>query len=191
MTRPRYTFTDTGELEALLDAAQRRWPEIVDRKALLLRPAAEGGSAPGLETESVDVEEQRKRTQAALGQLRSLVDVELLLPDSAWRRLQPSASGGCSWTSQRSSAPRASTLRSGSPASARSRGSSCAETIAIARTAQRELAVKSRHRVPIPDLLIAACAHQHQAAVLHLDRHYSTLARVLTFTPVRLEGVQS
>ncbi len=61
-----------------------------------------------------------------------------------------------------------------------------AETIAIARTAQRELAAKSQHRVPIPDLLIAACAHQHQAAILHVDRHYETLARVLTFTPVRL-----
>ena len=63
-----------------------------------------------------------------------------------------------------------------------------AETIAIARTAQRELAAKSQHRVPIPDLLIAACAQQHQAAVLHLDRHYETLARVLTFRPVRLDG---
>jgi predicted nucleic acid-binding protein len=62
-----------------------------------------------------------------------------------------------------------------------------AETIAIARTAQRELAVKSQHRVPVPDLVIAACAHQHQAAVLHLDRHYETLARVLSFTPIRLE----
>src|SRR5207237_1793683 len=60
-----------------------------------------------------------------------------------------------------------------------------AETIAIARTAQRELAAKSQHRVAIPDLLIAACAQQHQAAVLHLDRHYETLARVLTFRPVR------
>ena len=61
------------------------------------------------------------------------------------------------------------------------------ETIALARTAQRELAAISQHRVPIPDLLIAACAHQHQAAVLHLDRHYDTLARVLSFTPLRLE----
>ena len=60
------------------------------------------------------------------------------------------------------------------------------ETIAIARTAQRELAATSNHRVPIPDLLIAACAQQHQAAVLHLDRHYDTLARVLEFTPIRL-----
>jgi predicted nucleic acid-binding protein len=62
-----------------------------------------------------------------------------------------------------------------------------AETIAIARSAQRELATKSRHRLPIPDLLIAACAHQHHAAVLHMDRHYDTLAGVLIFTPVRLE----
>jgi predicted nucleic acid-binding protein len=61
------------------------------------------------------------------------------------------------------------------------------ETIATAQTAQRELAAQSQHRVPIPDLLIAACAQHHQAAVLHVDRHYDTLARVLTFTPVRLE----
>jgi predicted nucleic acid-binding protein len=61
-----------------------------------------------------------------------------------------------------------------------------AETIATGLTAQRELAAQSQHRVPIPDLLIAACAHQHQAAVLHVDRHYETLARVLAFTPVRL-----
>jgi predicted nucleic acid-binding protein len=61
-----------------------------------------------------------------------------------------------------------------------------AETIATASTAQRELATHGQHRVPIPDLLIGACAHQHQAAVLHVDRHYDTLARVLAFTPVRL-----
>ncbi len=61
------------------------------------------------------------------------------------------------------------------------------ETIAIARTAQRELAATSQHRVPVADLLIAACAHQHQAAVLHVDRHYETLARVLSFTPLRLQ----
>lgn len=61
-----------------------------------------------------------------------------------------------------------------------------AETIVTADTAQRELSTQSQHRVPIPDLLIAACAQQHQAAVLHVDRHYDTLARVLSFTPVRL-----
>ena len=61
------------------------------------------------------------------------------------------------------------------------------ETIATAQTAQRELAGRAQHRVPLPDLIIAACAQQHQAAVLHFDRHYDTLARVLTFTPVRLD----
>ncbi len=61
-----------------------------------------------------------------------------------------------------------------------------AETIAIAITAHRELGERGRHRLPIPDLLIAACAHQHQAAVLHFDRHYDVLAEVLTFESVKL-----
>jgi predicted nucleic acid-binding protein len=61
-----------------------------------------------------------------------------------------------------------------------------AETIATAVTAHRELGQKGRHRLPIPDLLIAACAQQHQAAVLHVDRHYDVLAEVLAFEPVCL-----
>jgi predicted nucleic acid-binding protein len=60
------------------------------------------------------------------------------------------------------------------------------ETVAIAVTAHRELGREGRHRLPIPDLLIAACAQQHQAAVLHLDRHYDVLAEVLAFEPIRL-----
>jgi hypothetical protein len=84
-TKARYTFTDTGDLEALLDAAQRRWPEISDRKSLLLRLAEEGGSALGLQAERVGVEERRKRMRAALERLGRFVDVELLLSDDAWR----------------------------------------------------------------------------------------------------------
>jgi hypothetical protein len=84
-TRPRYTFTDTGDLEALLDAAQRRWPEVADRKMLLLRLAEEGGSALGLDSERLDVETRRARAEAALKRLRKLVDAEVLLSDSAWR----------------------------------------------------------------------------------------------------------
>jgi predicted nucleic acid-binding protein len=61
-----------------------------------------------------------------------------------------------------------------------------AETIAIASGAQRELAQRSQHRVPIPDLLIGACAHQHGADVLHRDRHYDVLASVLSFDPIRV-----
>jgi predicted nucleic acid-binding protein len=61
-----------------------------------------------------------------------------------------------------------------------------AETLQLAVAAHRDLARRGRHRLPIPDLLIATCAQQHQAAVLHLDRHYDALAEVLTFEPVRL-----
>jgi predicted nucleic acid-binding protein len=63
-----------------------------------------------------------------------------------------------------------------------------AETCAIAVGAQRELTSKGHHRVPIPDLLIASCAQQHGADIVHVDRHYDTLARVLRFTPVRAAG---
>lgn len=44
-TKPRYTLTDTGELSEQLDKAQRRWPDIHDRKELLLRLAAAGRDA--------------------------------------------------------------------------------------------------------------------------------------------------
>lgn len=61
-----------------------------------------------------------------------------------------------------------------------------AETFAGAAVAQRELAGRGEHRIPVPDLLIAACAQQHGAGVLHIDRHYDTLATVLSFESVRL-----
>ncbi len=44
-TKPRYTLTDTGELSKQLDRAQRRWPEVRDRKVLLLKLAAAGREA--------------------------------------------------------------------------------------------------------------------------------------------------
>jgi hypothetical protein len=34
--------------------------------------------------------------------------------------------------------------------------------------------------------LARSAAQQHQAAVLHVDRHYDVLAEVLAFEPVRL-----
>ena len=61
-----------------------------------------------------------------------------------------------------------------------------AETVAAASGAQRELAVQSRHRLPIPDLLIAACAQQYGADVVHRDRHYDVLSTVLAFEAVRV-----
>lgn len=63
-----------------------------------------------------------------------------------------------------------------------------AETFAIAVVAQRELAAEGQHRVAVADLLIGACAQQHRADVVHVDRHYDVLARVLAFTPRRAAG---
>jgi hypothetical protein len=83
-TRPRYTFTDTGPLKELLDAAQSRWPEVTDRKALLLRLAEEGRSALELEAAELAGEARRERVKAALERIPQLVDVDLLLSDRAW-----------------------------------------------------------------------------------------------------------
>jgi len=44
-TKPRYTVTDSGAVSELLDEAQRRWPEVHDRKELLLRLAGVGREA--------------------------------------------------------------------------------------------------------------------------------------------------
>jgi hypothetical protein len=77
-------LTDTGHLRDLLDAAQERWPEITDRKALLLKLAEEGHDAMESGDQRVVGEERRARAQAALDRIRSLVDAELLLSDRAW-----------------------------------------------------------------------------------------------------------
>jgi predicted nucleic acid-binding protein len=61
-----------------------------------------------------------------------------------------------------------------------------ASTFAAAQSGQHELARAGHHRVPLPDLLIAACAQRHSAAVLHVDRHFDTLAGVFAFAPMRL-----
>jgi hypothetical protein len=50
-TRPRYTLTDTGVLREQLDEAQRRWPDVRDRKELLLRLAEAGRNAITREAE--------------------------------------------------------------------------------------------------------------------------------------------
>jgi predicted nucleic acid-binding protein len=60
-----------------------------------------------------------------------------------------------------------------------------AATFEAALGAQRELAARGHHRVSIPDLLIAACAQQHAADVLHVDRHFDVLSDVLAFTAIR------
>lgn len=84
-TRPRYTVTDTGSLRLLLDDAQRRWPEIEDRKDLLLLLAQTGHDSLRLSELDAEADRQRERQGAALASLRRLVDWDAIRDDQAWR----------------------------------------------------------------------------------------------------------
>jgi hypothetical protein len=81
-TRPRYTVTDTGQTAELLDLAQRAWPEIADRRQLLLRLTEAGGEA--VEAKLADREQRRERQRLGLERAARLVDVDELLADRAW-----------------------------------------------------------------------------------------------------------
>lgn len=59
-------------------------------------------------------------------------------------------------------------------------------TVSAAESAQRELATAGRHRVSLPDLIIGACAQQHGAEILHVDRHFDVLAETFGFRSIRL-----
>jgi hypothetical protein len=83
-TRPRYTITDTGPLSELLDDAHRRWPEIDDRKQLLLRLAETGHESLRLAEIEVESHQRRDRQIAALLSLRSSVDWDAIRDDQAW-----------------------------------------------------------------------------------------------------------
>jgi hypothetical protein len=63
-TKPRYTITDTGTVSEQLDEAQRRWPDVRDRKELLLRLAAAGQAA--IEREANERGNAIKQTAGAL-----------------------------------------------------------------------------------------------------------------------------
>ena len=84
-TKPRYAITDTGEMARMLDDAQRRWPEVNDRRELLIRLAATGHDAIAAEAAAEDGAARRERQLVALNRARSLVDVDELLSDAAWR----------------------------------------------------------------------------------------------------------
>lgn len=82
-THPRYTVTDTGQTAELLDLAARAWPEVTDRRQLLLRLTEAGGRA--LREELADLEGRRERQREGLERAARLVDVDELLGDGAWR----------------------------------------------------------------------------------------------------------
>lgn len=68
-SKPRYTVTDTGRLSEQLDRAERRWPDIRDRKDLLLRLAATGVDA--IEREEA---ERRRAVAATAGALSGVYE---------------------------------------------------------------------------------------------------------------------
>jgi hypothetical protein len=84
-TQPRYTVTDTGDVREMLDLAHRRWPEISDRRKLLLRLAATGRDAVAADVARTDDKRRRAGQNAALGRAAELVEVDALLADAAWR----------------------------------------------------------------------------------------------------------
>jgi hypothetical protein len=84
-TQPRYTVTDTGDVREMLDLAQRRWPDVHDRRQLLLRLADAGRDRVAAELEASSLEHRLERQQAALRRGPELIDADVLLSDAAWR----------------------------------------------------------------------------------------------------------
>ncbi|HEX4344458.1 MAG TPA: hypothetical protein VHZ31_02750 [Solirubrobacteraceae bacterium] len=83
--RPRYTVTDTGEVGEMLDLAHRAWPDVSDRKQLLLRLAAEGSDALRRRLDEADRLTRRAAQIAAMQRAATLIDVDELLADAAWQ----------------------------------------------------------------------------------------------------------
>ena len=72
-TKPRYMVTDAGVVTEMLDAAQRHWPEVADRKALLLLLAERGRDA--IESEG---SERRAAVRETAGALSGVYEVDEL-----------------------------------------------------------------------------------------------------------------
>lgn len=84
-TRPRYTITDTGHVREMLDVAEQRWPDLHDRRQLLLRLAGAGRDRVAVELDEASRVRRSERQRTALRRGQELIDIELLLSDAAWR----------------------------------------------------------------------------------------------------------
>jgi len=78
-TKPRYTITDTGKLSVQLDEAQRHWPDIHDRKELLLRLVTAGQAA--IEREASERSSAIKQTAGTLTGVYRADELERLRDD--------------------------------------------------------------------------------------------------------------
>jgi hypothetical protein len=84
-TKPRYVVTDTGPTAAMLDRAQQAWPDVDDRKELLLRLAALGRDTLAARDAELARHQRRAAQRDALTHASARVDVGMLLGDEAWR----------------------------------------------------------------------------------------------------------
>jgi len=84
-SRPRYSVTDTGSVRALLDDAQRQWPDVRHREELVLRLARTGHDPLHRDQGAAEADQRRELPRVALKRLPTLVDVEYLLSDRAWQ----------------------------------------------------------------------------------------------------------
>ena len=84
-THPRYTVTDTGRVAEMLDAAQQQWPEVEDRKKLLMKLAELGSEHVERRLSQEEARARAERQRAAMREIRDMIDVEVLLSDEAWR----------------------------------------------------------------------------------------------------------
>lgn len=78
-TRPRYTVTDTGNLREQLNQAQRRWPDVHDRKELLLRLVTAGQES--IEREAIERGAAVKETAGSLTGVYRLGELARLRED--------------------------------------------------------------------------------------------------------------
>jgi post-segregation antitoxin (ccd killing protein) len=77
--------TDTGDVSDMLDLAERVWPDVHDRKALLLRLAQAGRDAIAGAAAREEATERRERQARAMAESAELIDVDVLLSDAAWQ----------------------------------------------------------------------------------------------------------
>lgn len=84
-TRPRYTVTDTGEVSEMLDLARRAWPDVSERKELLLLLVGEGRDAVKRRLDEADGAVRRAAQRDALKRAGTLLDTDALLADVAWQ----------------------------------------------------------------------------------------------------------
>lgn len=72
-------------MRGLLDDAQRRWPEIANRKELLLRLAQTGHESLRLDEIDAEAGRRHERQLKALAGLKRNVDWDAIRDDQAWR----------------------------------------------------------------------------------------------------------